>query len=410
MKKFDVFELKNGVRGVLVDLPHLNSVTVEVYLKIGSKYESRDEFGISHVLEHMAFKGTKKRKTAMEINIEMDSKGAIHNAGTGFEATSYYITTVKRNIFWAVELLSDILINPTFPEIELKKELGVVMEEIKMYEDNPTMGLSFDFVKLLYGECKRGCWNIVGSLRDVSIITKSKMTDYRRKYLSGENMVVVVAGKLGNKKEIKRRIVDCFCGFDRQSSGNTETEIVLGKNRKITKEKKIDQAHFCFGVPTINRKDKRRYAAVLVEAMMCANSSSRLYEQIRQKNGLAYYVFSLGQLLTETGYTGVQAGVNSKKLDFALELTRNEYVNFYKTVKEEELKRIKDFVLGKSEMSLDKTNFWSDFVGQKLLFDNKIVSLESELEKIKKVGLKEVKEFAKEFFKKDAFRLVVAKS
>ncbi|MBU1130238.1 insulinase family protein, partial [Patescibacteria group bacterium] len=405
-----LFELKNGVRGVLVDLPHLNSVTVEVYLKIGSKYEMRNEFGISHVLEHMAFKGTKKRKTAIGINVEINSKGAIYNAGTGYEATSYYITTVKRNIHWAVEFLSDILMNSTFPEIELKKELGVVAEEIKMYEDNPTMGLAYDFVEFMYGESKRGCWSISGSVKDVSVITRKKMINYRSKYLSGENMVVVVAGKLGNKKEIKKQTIDCFGGFNRQSSGKTETEIVLGKSRKMIKKKKIDQAHFCFGVPTIERSDKRRYVAVLVETMISGNSSSRLYEQIRQKSGLAYYVFSLGQLLTETGYTGVQAGVNNKKLDFALELTRNEYVDFYKTVKEEELKRIKDFILGKSEMSLDKTSFWSDFVGQRLLLDNKVVSLESELEKFKKVGLKEVKEFAKEFFRKDAFRLVVAKS
>ncbi|RLC35620.1 hypothetical protein DRH14_00410 [Candidatus Shapirobacteria bacterium] len=408
MNKFDVFRLKNGIRVVLIDLPHLNSVTVEVFLKIGSAYEYKDEFGISHVWEHMAFKETKKR-SARDINIEIDSRGAIHNAGTGFEMTSYQITTVKRDVLWAIDILADILINPTFPEDELNRELGVVKEEIKMYEDNPTMGLSFDLVQLLYGESKRGCWNIAGSLKDVSSIDREKLLNYRKKYFNGEGTVIVIAGGLGVKKEIKRKIEEVWLGLGKGVGVTEELVVSLGKLKTRTKKKTIDQAHFCLGVPTVGRDDNRKYVATLIEQLMAGNSSSNLYEEIRHKRGWAYYVFSLGQLLARNGYLGVQAGVNKDKIDEVVSLTKEAYLSLAETIKEGDLKRVKDFVVGKGEMGLDKTNFWTDFVGRRLLLDDEVANLGRELAKMKAVSLKEVKEFGKSFFRKDKFRLVVAK-
>jgi len=262
----------------------------------------------------------------------------------------------------------------------------------------------------LYDESKRGCWSISCSIEDVLRVDRDKLLAYRKKCLNAKDVVVVVAGKIGNKNDIKKCIKRYFSDLNSLDVDDGKLELILSKKKELIKKKKVDQIHFCLGIPTISNRDKRRYVAKLVEVMLCGNTSSRVFEQVRQKNGLAYYVFPVSEMLKEGGFMGVQIGVNLAKFDKALFLTKREYLEFAKTVSEFELNRAKDCLLGKSEMSLDKTSFWSDFVGRKLLLENKLVSLENELKKYKKVSLKEVKEFAKEFFRKDAFRLVVAKS
>ena len=167
MSQFHQFKLKNGVRVVVVPLSGLRSVTIEVFLQIGSKYEQKSEFGMSHFLEHMAFKGTTKRKSALDLNKEIDAKGASSNAGTGHEWTSYHIKTTQENIDWGIEVLADILLNPIFPAKEVVKERGVVAEEIRMYDDNPTMGLSFTFMERFF-KSNIGCWSITGKVEDVA--------------------------------------------------------------------------------------------------------------------------------------------------------------------------------------------------------------------------------------------------
>jgi len=407
--KTNIFKLKNGIRVAIVPVPGLNSVTTEVFFKIGSKYETKSEFGISHFLEHMAFKGTKKRPLASDINKEIDSKGAGYNAGTGHEMTSYYITTTKENTSWALELLSDMLTNSIFDKDEVLKEKGVIMEEIRMYQDNPMMGLSGELTKFLYGKSKIGCWDIAGEIKDIEGVTRDKVVNYRNKLINPENIVVVLAGNVDSTAfgEVEKYFSEFSLGV-----GNVLPKIEVSLNAEKRKEiiRQVEQGHFAMAVPGIVRNDKRKYAFRILDLVLNGNSSSRLYQKIREDKGLAYYVESVGESFVEAGYWGIQSGVKMNKLDEAMDIVRNELVEMQNNLKEDEIQRAKDYLLGKTKLAMDRTGYLAGLVGEKLLLDGEVVNLEEELKNYKKVTKTDVLGLAKDIFKQDEIREVVIKN
>ncbi len=407
--KIETKTLKNGIRVAIVPVVGLRSVTVEVFLKIGSKYELKDEFGLSHFLEHMAFKGTKKRPSASDINREIDSKGATHNASTGQEYTSYYITTIEKNIPWAIELISDMLTNSVFDKDEVLKERGVIMEEIKMYHDNPIDGLSSEMAKFLYGKSKIGCWDVAGEVEDIKDVTRDKVVSYRNKLIMPKNIVVVVAGNVGSSAfdEVKK----CFSEFD-LGNGNVlpEVEVTLNPDKRKDIIKQVEQGHFAMAVPALKRNDPKKYAFKILNLILSGNSSAKLYQKIREDKGLAYYVFPISESFAEAGYWGVQSGVKKDKLGEAMEIVRSEICNVYNTLTLDELNLAKDCLLGRIELAMDRSDYWSELVGEKLVLDNEIVDLDDELEKYKKVTISEVAGLAEDIFKNEEIREVVIKN
>lgn len=408
MIKFSEWSLPNGIRVVVAPLPGLKSVTVEAFVKVGSKYETSDFFGMSHFLEHMAFKGTDKRKTPFDLSKEMDEKGAVHNAGTGHEWTSYYVKTVAEHVPWAIDVLSDILTNPTFPTEEVEKEKGVVIEEIRMYDDNPTMGLSFAFMeKFLKGEV--GCWSIAGKVEDIRKINRDRVVQYRKNYFDTYNLVIVISGDavVGERlEEIKAQIERCWSGLVTDKIELPQVKMSFDKGQdKISKD--IEQAHFCLCWPGVSWTDKRRYAAKLMEVMLAGNSSSRLWRAIREDRGLAYYIFPMTEHFEDMGFMGIQVGVAQARVDEALNVARKELIDFVVEADEVELSRAKQSLLGKLYLSMDDTDFWSDFLGQRKLVFGDLIGLEEVVESYKKVTLDEVKIFAAEVLKEDDFRQLV---
>lgn len=406
--KTKIFKLKNGITGVIVPVLGLKSVTVEVFLKIGSKYELKNEFGMSHFLEHMAFKGTNKRPTASVINQEIDSKGANYNAGTGHEMTSYHITTTKENISWAVEMLADILTNSIYDSQEVLKERGVIMEEIRMYQDNPMMGLSGEMTKFLYGKSKIGCWDIAGEVKDIENVNRQKVIDFRNKFINPNELVVVIAGNVDF--EAYHEVEKYFSTLENKSKLILpKVEIVLAKDRKKEFKKEVEQGHFAIAVPAVSWNDKRKYAFKLLDIVLNGNASSRLYQKIREDKALAYYVFSISEIFEETGFWGVQSGVKLKKIDEAMEIVKQEIKTIADNLEESELIRAKDYLVGKLKLAMDNTGYWSNFVGQKLLLEKKVETIEDELNRYRKVDLKELKSLAGEIFKEQEVRQVVIK-
>lgn len=407
--KTNFFSLGNGIRVAIVPIEGLKSVTVEVFFKIGSKYEYKNEFGMSHFLEHMAFKGTTKRPTASVINKEIDSKGAGYNAGTGHEMTSYYITTTRENIPWAVDMLSDMLFNSTFDYKEVKKERGVIIEEIRMYQDNPMMRLSGEMTNFLYGESKIGCWDIAGKVSDIEGVDRKRVVDFRNKFINPDEIVIVLAGNVGldSFDEVKK----CFGIFENKKSEKLpHVEVVLGEQRNMVINKEVEQGHFAMAVPAISWSDKRKYAFELLDIIISGNSSSRLYQKIREDKALAYYVFSIGETFKETGFWGVQSGVKIEKMDEAINIVRSELREIGDNLKEEELIRAKDYYIGKTKLRMDRSEYWSKYVGQKILLENSNQGLEEELECYKKTNLKELVELAKEIFIDKEIRLISIKN
>jgi predicted Zn-dependent peptidase len=322
--------------------------------------------------------------------------------------TSYYITTVKENISWAAEILADILFNATYPQNEVEKERGVVIEEIKMYRDNPMMGLSGDFVKFLYGKSKIGCWNISGDEEDILKIDRKKVVDYQAKYLDPKEIVVVLSGDV--KLEAKEIIKDYFEGFiNTKAQRLPEINISVSSDKKLEIKKDIEQAHFCLGVESIAWTDPRKYALKLLDIIIAGNSSSRLYTKIREENALAYYVLSVSDNYKETGYLGVQSGVRLEKLNEALEISRNELLNIKNSISENELNRAKEYLSGKTKLLMDRTDFISDYLGERVLLENRLDTIENELKRYIRVSINDLKNLADELFKTDRIKSVVVK-
>jgi predicted Zn-dependent peptidase len=403
--KSGIREISNGIKVLCVPLSGLKSVTVEVFVKIGSKYEKPGEYGMSHFLEHMAFKGTNKRPTARSIVNEIDSKGAAYNAGTGHEYTSYYIKTVRENVSWALEMLADILFDSKFDGMEIDKEKGVIIEEIKMYKDNPVMGLSGEFVKFLYGESKIGCWNISGEEKNIIDINRDILMAFRNKYLMPNDILVVIAGDIGSNGNQEADLY--FSSFvNRSSCILPKVKIELNKLYTIKRYQETEQGHFCIGVPTISWRDDRRYALKLLEIILGGNSSSRLQQRIREDEGLAYYIHSISDNFEEGGYMAFQAGVRMDVLEKAIDMTVEEMMFVKRKITEEELLRAKDYLAGRIKLLMDQSDFWSDYLGQRVLLEGRTTSPEEELVRYRSVKIDDVYCLADEYLVKNKIRMI----
>ncbi len=319
--------------------------------------------------------------------------------------TSYYVTTVKENVVWATELLSDILLNSIYDKEETKKERGVIIEEIKMYQDNPMMGLGGEFTKFLYGNSKIGCWNITGEVGDIKNVDRNTIINYKNKYFNPKEMVVVACGDVDGSLESVIR--NNFDGVMQNDLVLPKVDLVLNKQESKTIKKELEQGHFCMGLPALGWSDDRKYALRLLDIIMGGNSSSRLYSRIREEKALAYYVTSVGELFKEGGYWAIQSGVNLNRIDEAIEIVGDEISKFAESINEEELIRAKDYFWGKTKLAMDKTSFVASFVGQKVLLENSQETIEGELNRYKKVTFKEVKDLAKEIFKGEEIRTLV---
>jgi predicted Zn-dependent peptidase len=298
-----------------------------------------------------------------------------------------------------------VLFNSRYPEEEVKKERGVIMEEIKMYQDNPMMGLSSEVVKWLWGSSPIGCWNISGELGDIEGVERKKVVDYHQELFNTGEMVVVMAG---NVAEDDVGMVERFFGNGITGRKKLpEVKIKWNSEKRKIINRQVEQGHLGLMVPTFGSHDERRYPLRVLNVALTGNTSSRLFEEVRSKRGWAYYVFPIGESVSEDGFWGVQAGVPREKAEVAAELIEREMVGFGKGLKPEEVERAKAYLRGKTELKLDESDFWSGFVGSRILLEGKLVSPEEELNRLNGVQYNEVVELANEIFRKERIRSLV---
>lgn len=408
-KRAELTTLGNGVRLVVVDTPGLEAATVEVFWDVGSKYEEQSEFGYSHFLEHLAFKGSSKWPTPELVFKELDGRGVSYNASTGLELTSYYIKCLPKDVGWANEFLADILLNPLLDPKELEKEKGVVLEEMAMYQDNPMMGLGSEYAKkLIYSPSGKGCFNVIGEKMTIAKADSQKIAKFRKKYLDSRRVVIVVCGdrnKLMSWDKLQVSVEKEWKSLDQSITAFPSLVLKMDQFRTI-KEKGLEQAHLVLGWPGINRNSKKKYVEKMVEVLLAGNFSARLVSLLREKMGVAYYVHPDGEQLKEIGYMGIQAGVKRERLEEVVDLVYQEVRGMKDNVTQDELSRAKEYLLGTTRLMMDKSQFWSDFIGQQVLLDNKLVDLEKELEKYAKVSLLEVKSFCEEYLDMDRASLL----
>jgi predicted Zn-dependent peptidase len=321
---FERHTLDNGLRVLTADMPQVQSVTCMIMLAAGSRYETQDTNGIAHFAEHMFFKGTERRPTARDIGMEVDSLGGEFNAFTSKEYTGYYVRCAADYRDRALDVLVDMLRNSKFEGEEIDREKGVIVEEMNMYYDTPRDFIGGVYDQLLYGEQPLG-WDIIGKKETVRAATRETFLGYVDRWYKPERMVVGLGGRLdGNALETVKQLLG---DLEPQETGvPPATELNGDDGSQVTiHHKESDQAHLCLGVRSYPLAHPDRYALQMLSTVLGTGMSSRLFTEVRERRGLAYYVFAHNQSYTDAGSLYSQAGVDITRADEAVETIAAEF-------------------------------------------------------------------------------------
>lgn len=389
--------LPSGLRLLMLPRTEMQSVTVMTLVGVGSRYETPRQNGLSHFLEHMFFKGTKNRPTTKEIAETIDNVGGEFNAFTGEEYTGYYVKVASKHLPVAADVVSDILLNPLFPAEEIERERGVIVEEIRMYTDNPMRHVQHLWMEALYGSHPLGR-RIDGTEKSVNALKRKDFVAYTNAHYHTENAVVVVAGNFDPKKTTTL-LQDLFKPLPK----GKETMPKPWKGKKATKRfvhqyrKTLDQAHIVVGVPGLARGDKREFAAALLATVLGGGMSSRLFLQIRERHGLAYMVRTSVDAMHDTGSFATQAGVRLDKVYDAIKMILAEYDRIMaEPIPKEELTKAKEIVRGQMILQLEETNALAIFASEQELLEKRIETPDEITEKIDAVTAKDIQVLANE--------------
>ena len=390
--------LKNGLRIVVVPIKDAPSVTVMSMIETGSEYESKNKNGISHFLEHMFFKGTKNRPKSIDISKEFDGMGADHNAFTSNEVTAYYGKAAPKYFDKILNIISDMYLNPTFPEVEMEKEKGVIIEEINMYEDLPQRKVHEVFQELLYGDTPNG-WTVLGPRENIKKMRRQDFLDYRKShYVAGKTMIIV-SGDVQVEtafRKIEKAFENIFLGKVLKKKKLIERQNKVGL--KI-KHKETDQTHLVIGVRTFSLHDKRIPTLKLLSTILGNGMSSRLFQKMREELGICYYVRSGINDLSDHGNFIVSAGVDRSRLNIAVQGILGEIKKMMDhKIPLEELKKAKDYLVGKMYLHLESSDSLASFYGFQEIMREKIKTpkeIEKEIEKVTAGGIQKL---AKQIF------------
>ncbi len=393
MKKPKIKTLQNGlsIMTIPTDSP---SVTVMSLVNTGSYYEEQSVNGISHFLEHMCFKGTEKQ-TGKEIMRYLDGLGAETNAFTSYELTGYYVKSVTKHWKKTLAVVSDIFLNSTFPETELEKEKGVIIGEIGMYEDMPMRQVHDLFNELVYGNQAAGR-TILGTRQNITQMTRDNFIDYHNQHYVAEATTIVVAGYVDHRdvvKEVEKNFVAI-----RTSKKITKKKITTDQSKTQIKihTKKTDQTHIVMGYRSVGYHHKDAVITKVIASLLGNGMSSRLFEKLREDMGVGYYVNANNASNSDTGVLQVSCGVDSERVGEVLYAIYTELHRLRtELVSDTELNRVKEFIIGNMQMSLESTDDRAYYYGQRHLFGLKISTTSEFVRLIKEVSPRDIKRVAR---------------
>lgn len=379
-------------------------MTSAIWFGVGSRAENKQINGISHFLEHMAFKGSLKRPSARAISEEVDGFGGEFNAGTSKEWTNYYIKARSGKVESALDILSDMLINPLLDAKEIRREKGVITQEIAMYEDMPMAKIGDYFENLIYQGSTLG-WDIAGTKRTVRGLKREDFLDYRRRFYTPDNMVVTIAGGITQKQSLE--LAERYFGPDqiRVKAKTAKIDIVKpmfdAEKKSFKKKKKTDQTHLIIGFPSKAYGLSTRYAESLLSAILGGGMSSRLFLEVRERRGLAYAVKMVTDHAVDVGYFGVYAGTRPDKAKEAQKVIMDQFyglANGKYPITDKELIKAKEYVKGHLALSLEDTGNLCGFYAVEELYTGKLRTPAEVYGAIDKVTGEQVLSLAKELF------------
>ncbi len=403
---YDKTVLPNGLRVVSSTLPHTRSVSISIFIGAGSRYETDELGGVSHFLEHMLFKGTRRRPSAREISEEIEGIGGVMNAGTDKELTVFWAKVGDHRFAHTMDILADSLRNSLLDPYELEKERAVILEELAMTEDSPG-----DLVNLLIDEV---VWpeqplgrDVGGSPESVRSITRADVVRYKEQLYVPENTVVAVAGNVSHQ-EVVDRSAEYLGDWEGQPAGTW----IPARERDDTprmrlRAKRSEQAHFCLATPGLSAAHPDRYALDVLNAVLGEGMSSRLFLEIREHRSLCYDVHSYVNHYLDTGSTVVNAGVDPRNIDKALRATVAELAKMDDRVPEKELLKAKEFIKGRLQLRMEDTRAVASWLGGQELLRREILSVDEVLDLVNGVTSEELQRVARTLLHPEGFRLAV---
>jgi predicted Zn-dependent peptidase len=408
---YQKIKLQNNFPVILVPMKDSKSLTLLVLYKVGSRYEDlKVNHGVSHFIEHLMFKGTQKRPTTLDISKELDGIGAEFNAYTGKDLTGYYIKADAEKGDLACDILADMLNNSLFAEQEIAREKGVIIEEIKMYEDQPMFYAEMLFEKLVFRGNNLG-EDIAGTEKSIQQMTRQNILDYFNSFYEPQNGVITVAGKIDsrlknslnkyfayNKKQKKSLFSQQFSTFTNQQQA---TRILL--RHKATK-----QVHLAMGFPAYSYFHPDLYALNLLAVILGGNMSSRLFINVRERKGLCYYIKAQADIYEDTGNLMIRSGLELNKIKDAIKIILAELRQIKeKGVGAKELKMAKDFIKGRTVLQLEESNYLAEFYGKQHILTREILTPEEKFKKIYTVSAQQLKKVANDIIKTEKLNLVM---
>jgi predicted Zn-dependent peptidase len=352
MATFERTTLSNGTRVLTAPMDHAQSVSCFVMFAAGSRYERREESGIAHFAEHMFFKGTERRPTARDIATEIDSIGGEFNAFTGKELTGYYVKCAAETRDVALDVLVDMLRNSRFDAGEIDREKGVIVEEMNMYADTPRSYIGNVWDRHVYGDQPLG-WDVIGTEETVRGATRETFMGYLDRWYLPERTVVGVGGKIGD--DLVARLEELLGDVPTGTTGTADPLVLLENGSPVRiHTKQSDQAHVVIGARSYPHGHPDRYVLQLLSTVLGGGMSSRLFTEVRERRGLAYYVFSANQSYADAGTIGAQAGVDLTRIDEAVETIVAELRRISReSVPAEELEKARSFAKGRFVLGLE---------------------------------------------------------
>jgi predicted Zn-dependent peptidase len=392
---FEKQTLANGLRVVTAPMPAAKSVAVCIMVAAGSRYETRDTSGIAHFAEHMFFKGTTRRPTAKDISAEVDGIGGEFNAFTGKEYTGYYIKCAAEHRSLALDVLSDQILASRFDPDEIEREKGVILEELNMYVDTPRDHVDSVYDDLLFGDQPLG-WDIIGRRETIRAARRQTFLDYLAAWYAPRRIVVGAAGAVDG--DFQAEVEQHFGSLeDRETGAPAGVDVAQTQPRVRLETRDSDQAHLRLGVRGLPTAHRDRYVMQVLSSLLGGGMSSRLFLEVRERQGLAYYVFCHHQPYDDAGTLFSQAGVDTERIDLAVETIMREFRRLGdEPVGEEELRRTKNYLKGRLVLQLEDPKGLLLFGLRREALESRLSEPEEVLAAIEAVTAEDVQRLARE--------------
>lgn len=389
--------LPNGLRLITAPMLNAKSCAISILVGVGSRYETKQNNGISHVLEHMLFKGSKKYPSKKDLAFTVEQLGGRLNGFTSEDVTGYNVKILPEYFEHAFDVLADMVLNPLLKKEEVEKERGVIIEEINQQEDDPALKVLQVFLGLLWPNSPLG-FRVIGTKNNIKTITQKDLADFQKNFYKASDIVISIAGRI-NKKKVEAATKKYFRNLQTASKNKfDQAETKKGAKCQVF-SKQTEQTHLVLGFPALSFFDKDRFALSVLNNLLGRGLSSRLLLNIREEKGLAYTIYSINENFFETGVFVIHAGLNTKKIGEAIKAIFVELEELKKKlIDRNELQKSKNLIKSSLLFSLDDPLRLSEFLGIQELHKGKIETAEEKIREIEKVTVGDVRRLASRIF------------